>query len=165
MGSSARPRTAELTPVVLSRARLADLPEVSALERSCYADPWPASAFAVLPDNPRVFFTVARAEPGGRVAGYAVSWYVLDEGELANLAVSSSSRRRGIGRALLRAVLADAKERGIRELYLEVRQSNSAARELYAAHEFEEVGRRKEYYRSPVEDALILRRTLTPQLI
>jgi ribosomal-protein-alanine N-acetyltransferase len=164
MGSSARSRTPGLTQVLLSRATLSDLPEVSALERACYADPWPASAFAVLPDNPRVFFTVARAEPAGPITGYAISWYVLDEGELANLAVSAGLRRRGIGRALVQAVLSDARAREIRELYLEVRQSNAAARELYAAHEFEQVGRRKEYYRTPVEDALILRRTLTPQL-
>ena len=135
------------------------------MERSSYADPWPASAFAALPDNPRVFFVVARSRPGEPIVGYAIAWHVLDEGELANLAVAPASRRRGIGRALLHAVLEDSRQRGVRELYLEVRESNVAARQLYASHEFEQVGRRKEYYRSPVEDALILRRTLDAQLI
>jgi len=153
-----------LSGIVLSRATAADLPEVVALERACYGDPWPASAFSGLPGNPRVFFAVARHERGGPVAGYAVAWYVLDEGELANLAVRGPQRRQGIGRALLAAVVADASERGIGQLYLEVRESNRAARELYGRHGFEEVGRRKEYYRRPVEDALILRRTLKPQL-
>lgn len=165
MGIGAWPRAARLTTVVLSKATTADLPEVAALERACYGDPWPASAFAALPENERVFFPVARLQPGGPVAGYAVAWYVLDEGELANLAVAGSSRRQGIGLALLRAVLSDATRRGVSQLYLEVRESNAAARALYAAQGFEEVGRRKGYYRSPVEDALILRRTLTPQLI
>lgn len=150
--------------MLLSTARTSDLPEVCSLERACYADPWPTSAFAALPDNPQVAFIVARREPGGQIVGYAVAWYVLDEGELANLAVASAHRRQGIGRALLETIVADARRRSVRDLYLEVRQSNRAARELYAAHEFEEVGRRKQYYRSPVEDALILRRTLKPQL-
>lgn len=162
MGVGSRSRTAAgLSNPVLSNATAADLPEIAALERACYGDPWPASAFAALPANERVFFPIARLQPGGPVAGYAVAWYVLDEGELANLAVLATLRRRGIGRMLLRAVLSDAVRRGVSKLYLEVRESNVAARELYAAQGFEEVGRRKGYYRSPVEDALILRRTLT----
>ena len=142
----------------VARATSADLAEVVAMERACYSDPWPASAFAVLPDNPRVYFAVARGL-AGRVIGYVVGWYVADEGELANLAVAPDDRRQGIGRALLDAMLADAMARGTRELYLEVRESNAAARRLYHSLEFEEVGRRKGYYRSPTEDALILRKT------
>lgn len=166
MGSSTRTSASALSGggIVLRRADRHDLAEVVALERTCYGDPWPASAFSALPENSRVFFAVAREQPGGPVAGYAVAWYVLDEGELANLAVAPAARRRGIGKALLRAVLEDSRQRGIRDLYLEVRQSNVAARALYAAHDFMEVGRRRQYYRSPVEDALILRRTLRPQL-
>lgn len=164
MGSSARSRPVSLSDVTLRQARPRDLTDVAALERQCYADPWPAAAFTALPGNPRVFFAVARRASSGHVAGYVIAWYVLDEGELANLAVAPGERRRGIGRVLLEAVIADALQRNVRDLYLEVRQSNTAARQLYAAHEFEEVGRRKAYYRSPVEDALILRRTLKPQL-
>lgn len=160
MGSGARSGTSELSEVVLRRATAADLPEVVALERVCYGDPWPATSFASLPDNARVFFTVARDDVRGRVAGYVVAWYVMDEGELANLAVAPGDRRRGIGRALLDAMLGDAAARGTSRVYLEVRESNAAARQLYASREFEEVGRRKQYYRSPTEDALILRRTL-----
>jgi ribosomal-protein-alanine N-acetyltransferase len=153
-----------LSDISFSSGSVADLNDVAALERHCYADPWPAAAFTALPDNPRVFFTVARRTGSEDLVGYAIAWYVLDEGELANLAVAPTERRRGIGRALLEAVLSDAADREVRELYLEVRQSNTAARRLYAAHQFEQVGRRRAYYRSPVEDALILRRTLKPQL-
>ena len=164
MGSDARSGSPAVSDLSLRPASVADLPDISALERHCYADPWPHTAFTALPDNPRVFFMVARRGREARLAGYAVAWYVLDEGELANLAVAEGDRRQGIGRVLLEAVISDATARRVRELYLEVRQSNIAARHLYAAHEFEEVGRRKRYYRSPVEDALILRRTLKPQL-
>jgi ribosomal-protein-alanine N-acetyltransferase len=160
MGSDARPAAAGLTAPAIERATVADLAHVVALERACYPDPWPASAFAALPDNPRVFFAVARGRQG-RVIGYVVAWYVVDEGELANLAVAPDDRRMGTGRAMLEAVLADAVARGTRELYLEVRESNAAARRLYHSLEFEEVGRRKAYYRSPNEDALILRKTFT----
>lgn len=140
-------------------ATIADLPEIIELEHVCYGDPWPATAFATLPENPRVYFAVAR-EDGRSLAGYVVAWYVMDEGELANLAVAPSERGRGIGGALLDAVLGDAASRGIAKLFLEVRESNDSARKLYEARGFEEVGRRKQYYRSPSEDALILRCTL-----
>jgi ribosomal-protein-alanine N-acetyltransferase len=88
----------------------------------------------------------------------------MAEGELANLAVAPDSRGQGIGRALLAAMLADASNRKTSQIYLEVRESNVAARNLYASQKFEEIGRRKRYYRNPNEDALILRRTLEPAL-
>lgn len=165
MGSGTRPGASALSDITLRRAIPADLPEVVALERACYGDPWPASAFASLPDNERVFFAVARHAVRGRLAGYVVAWYVMDEGELANLAVASAERGQGVGRLLLDAVLADARVRGTAELYLEVRESNEAARSLYDTRKFEEVGRRKQYYRTPTEDALILRHTVKAHLI
>lgn len=162
MGSSARPDAGRVTTGVLQLATAADLEEIVALERECYGDPWPASAFAPLPDNPRVFFALVRDDVRGRVSGYVVAWYVLDEAELANLAVAPWARRRGVGRILLDAMLRDAEVRGVARVFLEVRESNRAARELYGARGFGEVGRRRGYYRTPVEDALILRRTLGP---
>jgi [ribosomal protein S18]-alanine N-acetyltransferase len=160
MGNGTRSRASDVTAVELQAATFADLPDVVELERRCYGDPWPASAFSALPDNASVFFHLTRDEANGSVTGYVIAWYVMDEGELANLAVAPDYRRRGIGTALLDAMLADALSRGVDKLYLEVRESNLAARHLYASRKFEEVGRRKQYYRSPQEDALILRRTL-----
>ena len=162
MGSSARPRTAALTGTVIRRGLAADLASVVELERACYSDPWPTSAFATLPDNPRVYFAVADSPVVKSIAGYVVAWFVLDEGEVANLAVATNARRQGIGGALLDAAVRESIERGVSDLYLEVRESNQNARRLYASRGFEEVSRRKGYYRAPVEDALILRRTLKP---
>jgi ribosomal-protein-alanine N-acetyltransferase len=164
MGSGARTRTPALSGIYLRTALPEDIPEVAELERICYGDPWPASSFAALPDNSRVFFTVARHDVRGPVAGYVVAWYVMDEAELANLAVAPDLRGQGIGQALLDAMLSDASARGAAQVYLEVRESNAAARQLYGTRRFEEVGRRKRYYRTPTEDALILRRTLKPNL-
>jgi len=152
--------------MLIAPAAPGDLAEIVALERECYSDPWAESAFASLPGHPAVHFTVAR-DGDGPVTGFAVAWFVSDEGELANLAVRKAARRRGVGRALLDSVLAAATERGVRTLFLEVRESNHAARKLYGSRYFEEVGRRKRYYRSPEEDALILRCTLErwPQVV
>ena len=160
MGGGAWPRAAGVTGVRLERARATDVSEVAALERTCYADPWPATSFDGLQDNPAVHFVVARQGDGGRLTGYVIGWFVADEGEVANLAVSPESRRNGVGTALLDSLLADAAARGTRALFLEVRESNVAARKLYTSRNFEEVGRRRRYYRSPEEDALILRCTL-----
>jgi ribosomal-protein-alanine N-acetyltransferase len=158
MGSRARPLAAAVSGR-LRRATPADLSDVAAMERACYPDPWPATAFASLPDNPRVFFAVVR-DDDNHLTGYAIAWHVMEEGELANLAVAPDARRAGIASALLNAVLEDAATRGTTQIFLEVRESNAAARALYSARGFEEVGRRKKYYRHPVEDALILRRQL-----
>ena len=150
-----------VSPIILRRARHDDLADVIALERKCYSDPWSASAFASLPDNQTVFFCVARSMQGGSLLGYAIAWHVLDEAELANLAVEPAARRTGIGAQLLDAALDNARQASVKRVYLEVRESNAAARTLYTSRGFAEVGRRKKYYRSPEEDALILRRDVS----
>ena len=159
MGSNARPGASLLNGVAIRPAINADVPEVLALEQLCYSDPWPASAFVALTDDARVFFAVARRSDGA-LAGYVVGWFVLDEGEIANLAVTPVERGKGLGTAMLDAVLSDAGRRGVTTVYLEVRRSNAAALKLYRSRGFEQVGMRKGYYRTPVEDALILRCTL-----
>lgn len=159
MGSDARTSAPALKGLMLRPAVPEDVADVAALEQVCYSDPWPASAFDGLPGDERILFAVAR-QPGGQLAGYLVAWYVLDEAELANLAVAPAERGKGLGRLLLDAMLVDARQRGIADVYLEVRRSNVAAMKLYRSRGFEQVGMRKGYYRTPVEDALILRYTL-----
>jgi ribosomal-protein-alanine N-acetyltransferase len=94
------------------------------------------------------------------IAGYVVAWFVMDEGEIANLAVAAELRRRHIGATLLDAAIHAARSRHVSSVYLEVRDSNVAARALYASRGFVEIARRKRYYRKPVEDALVLRLVL-----
>jgi len=142
-------------PIVLRAARDSDLDAVLAIEHASFGDPWNLRAFADLIDDPRVAFLVA--EVGGRVRGYVVAWFVLDEGEIGNLAVASDARRQGLGARLLDGAIAEVRKSDVDTLYLEVRDSNSAARALYASRGFVEVGRRREYYRRPKEDALVLR--------
>jgi ribosomal-protein-alanine N-acetyltransferase len=160
MGSGTGQGARSLSGFRLRQATVDDLAAIASLEEVCYADPWPVTAFQTLPGNPQVYFTLAERDED--LLGYVVAWYVLDEGELANLAIAPSVRRQGLGQVLLDAMLADAARRSVGEVYLEVRESNVAARKLYSTNRFVEVGRRTGYYRSPVEDALILRRTLKP---
>ncbi len=90
------------------------------------------------------------------VVGYSCLYGVLDEGELAKVAVHPDDRRRGVGEMLVRAMLTAASVRGIERCYLEVRESNFAARRLYVKLGFEPVGVRKRFYEKPTEDAVVM---------
>jgi len=126
---------------------------VHAIEQRVFADPWSTQDFRDCVSF--ALFLVAEEEVS--VAGYVVALDAADEGEILNLAVAEGGRRRGLGRALVEAIVAALSERGVRQIYLEVRESNAAARALYAAFGFKDVGRRQAYYRRPVEDAIVLR--------
>ena len=145
-------------PLRLRRVTRDDVDAIAAIERASFADPWTRESFAQLAGRADVCFRVAEID--GEVAGYLVAWFVADEGELANIAVAPGARGRGVGAALLDELLATAAAHGVEAVFLEVRESNAVARALYAARGFEEVGRRRGYYRRPVEDALVLRRTV-----
>jgi len=108
-------------------------------------------------ESPQTIFLVAVDEISEGVAGYAVALTVLDESEILNIAVDPAMRGRGLGGRLLDAAIAEVAGRGAVAAFLEVRESNSAARELYRSRGFEELSRRRGYYRTPVEDALVLR--------
>jgi ribosomal-protein-alanine N-acetyltransferase len=140
--------------------RTADLPHVMEIERVAYSTPWPESSFRGLLDRPDTALFVAESREASEIAGYAVSWAVADQGELGNIAVAPSWRHRGVGRILLEQVIETMRHWGVRELFLEVRPSNTIAQHLYRQHDFYEVGRRRGYYSSPTEDALVMRRAI-----
>lgn len=134
------------------------LPQLTALERICFpADPWSESVYRAALDNPAVAILLAQGEDGA-LLGYAVLSTVLDEGNLDNIAVAPYARRQGIADALLSALTAFAREH-LACLMLEVRASNAPAIALYEKHGFIAVGRRKNYYDAPREDAILM--TLT----
>lgn len=135
-----------------------DIPRIVELERRSFSDPWSAASFESALAHPRVYMVCQDAGDGAGLRGYLVAWFVADEGEIANLAVDPEARRSGIGGALIDSAIGEARRLGVRALYLEVRESNGAARQLYASRGFLEVGRRRGYYRLPVEDAIVLRR-------
>jgi ribosomal-protein-alanine N-acetyltransferase len=99
-------------------------------------------------------------EEGGAVCGFIVARQVDYEWEIENIAVSGPARRRGLGTRLVGEFIDLARSRGAKTIYLEVRESNLAARMLYEKWAFVETGRRKGYYADPAEDALILAMSL-----
>jgi ribosomal-protein-alanine acetyltransferase len=96
----------------------------------------------------------------GELAGAVASREAAGESEILNLAVAPNRRRRGVGRQLMETALEGAVSAGARRVFLEVRESNGAARAFYSRLGFVEGGRRRNYYRQPSEDALLLSRNL-----
>ncbi len=132
------------------------VPQVAALEKECFSDPWSQRSVASELENPLALWLVW--EEDGQVLGYVGSQTVLDETDMMNVAVSAQARRRGIAQALVEALVIQLKQRGSRCLTLEVRASNAPAIALYKKLGFRQVGRRPNYYSHPKEDGLILRK-------
>ena len=130
--------------------------QIAQLEKICFSDPWSEKSVASELDNKLAFWLVA-AE-GDTVAGYIGSQTVIDETDMMNVAVHPDFRRQGIAEALVNTLVENLKKMGSRCLTLEVRASNEPAIALYGKLGFAEIGRRKNYYRNPREDALILRK-------
>jgi ribosomal-protein-alanine acetyltransferase len=139
-------------------ASRADLPELARLEQRAFSDPW--SEAQLLEAFGWSGSLMLVTEAAGQITGYVLARSIVDEGEILSIAADPDLRRAGIGSALLAAATAVLEERGVRSLWLEVRTSNVAARSMYAAAGFVESGVRRNYYRDPVEDALVLQRVL-----
>jgi ribosomal-protein-alanine N-acetyltransferase len=128
------------------------------LERRCFSRPWSLEAITHELTNPLAVYLVARLK--GEPAGYAGMHDVAGEGYVTNVAAAPEHRRKGVASALVRALLDYGAENGLEFLTLEVRESNIAARALYAGFGFEPVGRRKAFYEEPTEDAIIMTKEL-----
>jgi [ribosomal protein S18]-alanine N-acetyltransferase len=148
--------------VRVRRMEPGDLDRVMEIERASFTMPWTLETFRGLLRRPDSVLWVAErvAPPVREVVGYAAVWIVVDQAELGDIAVEEAWRGRGIGRQLLDTVINTMAARGVRELYLEVRVGNHGAQRLYERFGFVRVGRRKDYYSEPREDALVLRRLI-----
>lgn len=135
--------------------RSEDVAPVVAIELASFTTPWSASTFQALVDRADALLRVVE-DADASIVAYAVLWCVADQGELANIAVRDAARGRGVGAFLLDAMIDEARRRGVVSLYLEVRTSNLRARSMYASRGFEEIGRRRDYYEKPREDARVL---------
>ena len=132
------------------------VPQVAELEKLCFSDPWSEQSIASELDNILALWYVALEDD--RVVGYIGSQTVCGETDVMNIAVHPDYRRRGIGQILIEELIREVKNLGSISLTLEVRSSNAPAVSLYEKLGFSQVGLRKNYYRNPKEDALILRK-------
>ena len=137
----------------------AQVPQIAALERVCFSDPCSEKSIFSELENPLSCWLVAM--DGERLAGYVGSQTVLGETDMMNLAVDPDYRRKGLGKELILSLIEALRQRESRCLTLEVRDSNAPARALYEGLGFQEIGRRKNYYRNPKEDALIYKKEWT----
>ena len=142
--------------MILTQMNAAHVSQVAELERICFADPWSEKSVASELDNKWALWLVAL--DGDTVVGYIGSQTAVDETDVMNVAVHPDHRRQGIAEALIEKLVLELKARGSHALMLEVRASNAPAISLYEKLGFLQVGLRKNYYRNPKEDALILRK-------
>ena len=138
---------------------LDDLGDVCRIENEVFPNPWPESAFEGHVRNESTYSTVIR-DSSGNIVGYACMMIVEDEAYLMNIAVSIHHKRQGIGSMLMDDLISKAESEGSRAICLEVRLSNHSAVSFYSRYGFYELHRRKQYYRNPVEDALIMVRPI-----
>ena len=130
--------------------------QVAELEKICFSDPWSENSVASELQNKLALWLVSVEED--RVSGYIGSQTVMGETDMMNVAVHPDFRRQGIAEALVLALVAELQNIASKCLTLEVRASNEPARQLYEKLGFSQIGRRRNYYRNPKEDALILRK-------
>ena len=136
--------------------REAHLAAIAELERQCFSAPWSEDALREELGNDCACFLTAEDEESCAVCGYIGCHIVLDEGYIANVAVSPDCRRQGIGTKLVREMIRQARVRGLAFLTLEARESNAPAIALYESCGFVRVGVRKKYYTSPTESAVLM---------
>ncbi len=137
--------------------------EVAALELACFSRPWSRQMLAEELDNQCAAFLVAVEPETEKVIGYAGLLVAADEGYITNVAVDPSRRRQGVAQQLLQVFDSFARGSRLAFLTLEVRPSNAAAVALYEGFGFRQVGRRRNYYDLPKEDALILTKYYTEE--
>ena len=130
--------------------------QIADLEKFCFHDPWSENSIASELDNRLSHWLVALDNE--TVIGYVGSQTVLGETDMMNIAIHPDYRKQGIATDLIASLIQLLKEQGSHSLMLEVRESNEPAKSLYFKMGFEEVGIRKNYYRNPKENALILRK-------
>ena len=142
--------------MMITKMRECHVAQVAELEKICFSDPWSEKSVASELKNPLALWLVA--VDGDKVAGYIGSQTVVGETDMMNVAVHPDFRRQRIAEQLVLSLVEELKKLESHCLTLEVRASNEPAKQLYEKLGFLQVGCRKNYYRNPREDALILRK-------
>lgn len=140
-----------------------DVPGVAKLEAEIFSDPWQEKdIFSYVTMNTGICYS---AVSDGKVIAYVIGRMIAPEGEIYRIATAEGHRRRGIAYRLLDYAVKCEKGRGLECLFLEVRSKNVPARNLYRSYGFREVGERKNYYSNPTDDAIIMLRAHSADMI
>lgn len=131
-----------------------DIVQVAKLEAEIFSEPWSEESFRQAATCPENIYLVVKID--NQICAYCGLWGVAGEGQITNVAVRSEYRRRGIAKKMLKELIQEGIQRGLYAFTLEVRVGNVGARKLYHLLGFEEAGIRKQFYRKPKEDAMIL---------
>jgi [ribosomal protein S18]-alanine N-acetyltransferase len=150
-----KPTLTNLPALVIRKARAADLPAVLAIDREQFSNPWPGEQFQAELANSFSHFYVAVNQENHALAGFLIFWRLDGELELHKIAILKACQRRGYGSYLLDFFISTACSWHCQHALLEVRASNAAAIRLYEKFAFQRIGRRRDYYSLPAEDALV----------
>ena len=131
-----------------------DIKYIAELEAKIFTDVWTEQSVRDTYEQTQAFITVA--EDDGKLTGYCIIYYVMDEAEIARIAVSEDARRLGIGKGLLDYTCKCCREKQIERLLLDVRESNEGAIAFYKNYGFQTDGIRKHFYEMPKEDAVLM---------
>jgi len=146
-------------------AEAGDIDAIAAIEAECFSEPWSAQAFADVLYREDVILLVADIGGEDKIVGYVCMYMAADEGEITNVAVKSDCRGRGIAGGLMDDLISRAKDHAIEMIFLEVRESNAPAIALYKKNGFEQNGLRKNFYRNPTENAILMAKDLREQKV
>lgn len=136
------------------RMKKEDAVRVAEIEKGIFSVPWSEKSFIDACTTPDNIYLVA--EEDGEIAGYCGLWTVLGEGNITNMAVAEEYRQCGVGRMLMEAVEEAGRKKSVDIFFLEVRESNEAARHLYERMGYHNIGVRKRFYERPVENAVVM---------
>ena len=150
---SAKPGTTRIKTMEIKKLSTEYIRAAAEIERACFSSPWDEAALQAEFDNPCAHLSVAL--DGDKAAGYAAVYCVCGEADIARIAVLPEYRRQGIATRLL---LKSFEEIAADCVFLDVRQSNTAAICLYKSLGFVQIGTRKNYYSNPTENAILMKR-------
>lgn len=146
------------TEITIRGMLIEDAGSMAELERKVFSEPWSCADFEKACQDSNYIYIVALDKT--KIVGYAGCVISYEDADITNIAVEDEYRRMGIAETLLEVMARLTGEKGVSNIFLEVRESNQAAKSLYVKKQFTEIGIRKNFYRFPTEDAILMKRIL-----
>ncbi|MDE7279419.1 MAG: ribosomal protein S18-alanine N-acetyltransferase [Oscillospiraceae bacterium] len=150
-----------MSEIIVKKAEYSDVPQIAEIEMNCIPQPWSEAAFAEALEDEKAVTLAAFC--GGILCGFITGVYLLDMADIYSCAVSAEYRKKGVGKRLLEEFFSALPD-GVNSVGLEVRENNIPAIKLYEKTGFERVGLRKDFYREPRENAVLMTKILNKRL-